>query len=66
MRRLDFTQPDRIGRTYEEHGAILTAVLARDAARAAELLQAHIQDSQNAVRKITLHRMYSTRRAKAA
>lgn len=66
VRRLDFTQPDRIGRTYEEHGAILTAVLARDAARAAELLQAHIQDSQNAVRKITLHRMYSTRRAKAA
>ncbi|MNK10561.1 putative HTH-type transcriptional regulator YdfH [compost metagenome] len=66
VRRLDFTQPERIGKTYEEHGAILTAVLARDAARAAGLLRAHIQDSQNAVRKITLHRLYSTRRAKAA
>lgn len=66
VRRLDFTQPDRIGKTYEEHGAILAAVLAGDGALAAALLQAHIQDSQDAVRKITLHRLYSTRRAKAA
>ncbi len=66
VRRLDFTLPDRVGKTYEEHGAILRALLARDAANAARLLQAHIQDSQTAVRKITLHRLYSTRRAKAA
>lgn len=66
VRRLDFTQPERIGKTYEEHGAILAAVLAGDGALAATLLQAHIQDSQDAVRKITLHRLYSTRRAKAA
>ncbi|MFD4838629.1 GntR family transcriptional regulator [Achromobacter sp. NPDC058515] len=66
VRRLDFTQPNRIGKTYEEHGAILNAVLAGDGALAAGLLQAHIRESQAAVRKITLHRLYSTRRAKAA
>ena len=66
VRRLDFTLPDRVGTTYEEHGAILRALLARDAPEAARLLQSHIQDSQTAVRKITLHRLYSTRRAKAA
>lgn len=66
VRRLDFTQPDRIASTYAEHGAILSAVLARDATTAAGLLQAHIRDSQDAVRKITLHRLYATRRAKAA
>ncbi len=66
VRRLDFTQPDRIASTYDEHGAILSAVLARDATGAVRLLRAHIQDSQDAVRKITLHRMYATRRAKAA
>ncbi len=66
VRRLDFTQPDRIARTYAEHGAILTAILQRDAERATALLEAHIGDSQAAVRKITLHRMYATRRAQAA
>lgn len=66
VRRLDFTQPDRIARTYAEHGAILEAILTRDAERACALLQAHIGDSQAAVRKITLHRLYATRRAQAA
>lgn len=66
VRRLDFTQPDRIDRTYTEHGAILDAILAHDAERATALLQAHIDDSQAAVRKITLHRLYATRRAQAA
>lgn len=66
VRRLDFTQPERIARTYAEHGAILEAILARDAGRATTLLQAHIGDSQAAVRKITLHRLYATRRTQAA
>lgn len=66
VRRLDFTQPDRIRKTYEEHGAILSAVLAGDAAQAVRLLQSHIQESQAAVRNITLHRLYSTRQARAA
>lgn len=66
VRRLDFTQPERIARTYTEHAAILDAILQRDADRATTLLQAHIGDSQAAVRKITLHRLYATRRAQAA
>ena len=66
VRRLDFTQPERIARTYAEHGAILQAILQRDAGGATTLLQAHIGDSQAAVRKITLHRLYATRRAQAA
>ncbi|KOF51934.1 GntR family transcriptional regulator [Achromobacter sp. DMS1] len=66
VRRLDFTQPERIGKTYEEHGAILRAVMAGEAEQAARLLEAHIRESQEAVRKITLHRLYSARRARAA
>ena len=66
VRRLDFTLPERIGKTYEEHAAILEAALAGDAARSVALLHAHIQGSQAAVRKITLHRLYSSRGARAA
>lgn len=57
VRRLDFTQPERIERTYEEHGAILRAVLARKARRAGELLRAHIEASELEVRKISLLRL---------
>ncbi|CAB3853611.1 GntR family transcriptional regulator [Achromobacter anxifer] len=66
VRRLDFTLPERIGKTYEEHAAILEATLAGDTPRAVALLHAHIQGSQAAVRKITLHRLYSARGARAA
>lgn len=66
VRRLDFTQPERITRTYAEHGAILQAILRRDAEQATALLRDHIGDSQAAVRKITLHRLYASRRAQAA
>lgn len=63
VRRLDFTLAQRIEKTYEEHGSILLAILAGDAARALGLLRAHIADSQAEVRKITLHRLYSRRAA---
>lgn len=63
VRRLDFTQSDRIEMTYEEHGAILRAILNGDATRAGALLKAHIAASQAEVRKITLHRLFSARRA---
>ncbi len=55
VRRLDFTQPERIAHTYAEHGAILTAILQRDADGATRLLQAHIGDSQAAVRLSLIH-----------
>ncbi len=58
VRRLDFTHPERIIYTYLEHGQILRAVLARRAARAAQLLRAHIEASKAEVRKISLHRLH--------
>ena len=41
VRRLDFTKDFRIDATYEEHGAILSAVLARRADEAAPAARAH-------------------------
>lgn len=58
VRRLDFTHPERIIYTYLEHAQILRAVLARNAARAAALLRAHIESSKSEVRKISLHRLH--------
>jgi DNA-binding GntR family transcriptional regulator len=57
VRRLDFTHPERVGFTYVEHAEILRAILARKAARAIELLTAHIEQSKAEVRKISLHRL---------
>lgn len=61
IRRLDFTQPERIDATYEEHGEVLRAVLARRAAQADMLLRAHIEQSKAVVRQITLHTLHTTR-----
>jgi len=58
VRRLDFTHPERIAYTYIEHGQILRAILARKAARAIQLLRAHIETSKSEVRKISLHRLH--------
>lgn len=58
VRRLDFTHPERVGFTYVEHAEILRAILARKAARAIELLTAHIEQSKAEVRKISLHRLH--------
>jgi DNA-binding GntR family transcriptional regulator len=58
IRRLDFTQAERIERTYEEHAAVLRAVLARKPERAGALLRAHIEASKLAVREISLHRLH--------
>jgi DNA-binding GntR family transcriptional regulator len=58
IRRLDFTQAERVACTYQEHGAILLALLARKAAHAEFLLKSHIEQSKLEVRKITLHRLH--------
>ena len=58
VRRLDFTHPERVIYTYIEHGQILRAVLARNAAKATRLLRAHIEASKAEVRKISLHRLH--------
>ncbi|AUT49643.1 GntR family transcriptional regulator [Achromobacter sp. AONIH1] len=61
VRRLDFTKDFRIDATYEEHGAILSAVLARRADEAARLLRAHIGMSRAEVSKITLRMLHEAR-----
>ena len=61
LRRLDFTQTPRVAATYEEHGRILGAILARRCEEAQLLLRAHIEESKAEVRKITLHMLHSAR-----
>ncbi len=58
VRRLDFTQTERIQYTYEEHAAILRAVLARKLQQATLLLRSHIEQSKLEVRKISIHRLH--------
>jgi DNA-binding GntR family transcriptional regulator len=58
VRRLDFTQSERIQYTYEEHGAILRAILARKPQQATLLLRSHIEQSKLEVRKISIHRLH--------
>ncbi|HLX81871.1 MAG TPA: GntR family transcriptional regulator [Burkholderiales bacterium] len=58
IRRLDFTQPERIDCTYDEHAGILRAILARKAQQAALLLKSHVEQSKLEVRKISLHRLH--------
>ena len=61
IRRLDFTQDNRIDATYTEHAKILQAIQAQRADQATLLLKSHIQTSQSEVRKITLHQLYMAR-----
>jgi DNA-binding GntR family transcriptional regulator len=62
LRRLDFTEPDRIAATYQEHGQILRAILRRRADQAVLLLRTHIETSKAEVRKISLHQLYAARK----
>mgnify|MGYP000317082024 CR=1 FL=1 len=61
LRRLDFTQRPRITATYDEHGRILGAILARHCEEAQLLLRTHIEESKAEVRTITLHMLHSAR-----
>lgn len=61
VRRLDFTYEDRVHATYDEHAAILQAVLRRRSDQAMLLIRSHISVSQHEVRKISLHRLHALR-----
>lgn len=61
IRRLDFTKPERIDATYEEHGDILRAVMRRGLDEVQSRLRSHIEASKTVVRQITLHRLHSAR-----
>jgi len=62
VRRLDFTRPDRIDATYDEHAKILREVIRRKVDEAQRLLRSHIEQSKVEVRKISLHAMHEARR----
>jgi DNA-binding GntR family transcriptional regulator len=61
VRQLDFTRPDRIEATYQEHAKILRAVMQRKTDAAQLLMKSHIEESKLEVRKITLHALHSAR-----
>jgi DNA-binding GntR family transcriptional regulator len=65
IRRLDFSKEARIAATYEEHGKLLRLILRRRADDAIMLLKAHITQSKQEVRKITLHMLHEARSAHA-
>lgn len=66
VRRLDFTLSHRIEATYQEHGMIVKALLARRSQEAERLLTAHIEQSKIEVRKITLDTLYRARAGQPA
>jgi DNA-binding GntR family transcriptional regulator len=61
IRRLDFTQNERIDATYEEHAQILRSIVRREVDEVSMLLRSHIEQSKAVVRQITLHRLHSAR-----
>ncbi len=58
IRRMDFTQSQRLSATYDEHAEILKAIFAHRSDQACMLLRSHIGTSQSEVRKITLHQLH--------
>ncbi|WP_373874513.1 GntR family transcriptional regulator [Pseudomonas tohonis] len=66
VRRLDFTQVQRVAATYEEHGHILAAMLDGRCAQAQQLLREHVERSKAQVRGITQQRLWAARQREAA
>jgi DNA-binding GntR family transcriptional regulator len=62
IRRLDFTKPNRVEATYQEHARIVRAITQRRASEAQRLLRAHIEQSKLEVRHITLDMLWRVRR----
>jgi len=63
IRRLDFVKPKRVAATYEEHAKILRLLLRGRAEEALLMLRAHITESKQEVRKITIHMLHEARAA---
>lgn len=58
IRRIDFTKPNRVQATYDEHAKILRSIIQRRSEDVQRLLKTHIEASKAEVRKITLHMLY--------
>ena len=65
IRRFDFTDPDRVNATFDEHLDILTLLLDANALRAQARLQEHIEFSKRQCREITLEALYQRRHQSA-
>ena len=61
IRRLDFTKAPRIEATYREHAEILDTIFAGDAIKAQDMISAHIAESRDEVKRITLFMLQSAR-----
>lgn len=57
IRRLDFTESERIDRTYVEHFEIVQHLLKRDLSSAQAAMRAHIQRSEKFAKGLTLIQM---------
>ncbi len=66
VRRIDFTQRNRIEATYEEHAKIIRTIMERRADDVKSYLKNHIEASKAEVRKITLHMIYEAQQAHPA
>ena len=60
FRRAQFTIPDRLAKSYQEHDAIVTAMLRADAETASELMRAHV----NVVRAASSDYVHELERAR--
>ena len=65
VRRLDFTDPERITRTYEEHHAIVMHLLERDLESALGVMVRHIKRSEEFGKSMTLMELSRRRNALA-
>ena len=54
IRRVDFNDPERIRRTYQEHYEIAQCILNRDATKARNLMKRHIRRSEEFAKTLTL------------
>ena len=64
IRRLDFTQEERLSATYAEHAAIIKALNGGETETAVELLTNHIKASKEMVNQITLHKLHTARKTR--
>ena len=64
VRRLDFLKPHRTSATYDEHATMLNLLERGKLAEAAILLRAHVTQSKQEVRKITVSMLAAARDSK--
>lgn len=54
IRRVDFNEPERLRRTYQEHHDIALCILNREVTKARNLMKRHIQRSEDFAKTLTL------------